>query len=178
MSPLSDKSKAKVLSCEKELRCVVFRCPLKGFDGTTVELRSRLWNSTFIEDYASFSTLLLAVKASIVLHTQAENIILRTPDTTVTVSVSPDSEVAQYGGVPWWIIVVAVLAGILILALLVFLLWKCGFFQRSKQEDSVPRYHAVRIRKEAPKCKDGKVKLEPSEKKQWMTTWIDNESYS
>uniref|UniRef100_A0A672JHP4 Integrin alpha-2 domain-containing protein n=1 Tax=Salarias fasciatus TaxID=181472 RepID=A0A672JHP4_SALFA len=178
MSPLSDKSKVKVLSCEKELRCVVFRCPLLGLDGTTIKLKSRLWNSTFIEDYASVSTSLLVVKASIVLHTQAENIILKTPDTTVTVSVSPDSEVAQYGGVPWWIILVAVLAGILILALLVFLLWKCGFFQRSKQDDSVPRYHAVRIRKEAPEYQDGKVKLDPFERKQWMTTWIDNESYS
>ncbi len=29
-----------------------------------------------------------------------------------------------FGGVPWWIILVAVLAGILMLALLVLLLWK------------------------------------------------------
>lgn len=55
---------------------------------------------------------------------------------------------------------------------------QCGFFQRSQRDDSVPRYHAVRIRKESPECQDGKVKLDPFEKKQWMTTWIDNESYS
>lgn len=42
----------------------------------------------------------------------------------VRVTVSPESTVAQHGGVPWWIILVAVLAGVLILALLVFLLWK------------------------------------------------------
>ena len=41
-------------------------------------------------------------------------------------TVFPEKTVAQYGGVPWWIIVVAVLAGILMLALLVFLLWKVG----------------------------------------------------
>lgn len=40
------------------------------------------------------------------------------------VIVSPESAIAQHSGVPWWIILVAVLAGILILALLVFLLWK------------------------------------------------------
>lgn len=39
-------------------------------------------------------------------------------------TVSPEPTVAQHTGVPWWIILVAVLAGILILALLVFLLWK------------------------------------------------------
>ncbi|XP_071330763.1 integrin alpha-6 isoform X2 [Trachinotus anak] len=176
MSSLSDK--IKVLSCESGLKCVVLKCPLQGLDGRTIELRSRLWNSTFIEDYASVLTLHIVVKASLVLHGQAENMILTTPDTDVTVAVSPESAVAQYGGVPWWIILVAVLAGILILALLVFLLWKCGFFKRSKQDSSVPRYHAVRIRKETPEYKDGKIKLDPFEKKQWMTTWIDNESYS
>lgn len=55
---------------------------------------------------------------------------------------------------------------------------QCGFFKRSKQDESVPRYNAVRIRKETPAYKDGKAKLELNEKKQWMTTWIDNESYS
>ncbi|XP_062258054.1 integrin alpha-6 isoform X1 [Platichthys flesus] len=170
--------KKKVLTCENGLKCVVLKCPLQGLDGTTIELRSRLWNSTFIEDYASVSTLHIVVKAFLVLHAQAENMILTTPDTDVTLAVSPESAVAQYGGVPWWIILVAVLAGVMILALLVFLLWKCGFFKRSKQDSSVPRYNAVRIRKETPECKDGKVKLDAFDKKQWMTSWIDNESYS
>ncbi|XP_042350253.1 integrin alpha-6 isoform X2 [Plectropomus leopardus] len=176
MSSLSGKR--KVLTCDSEIRCVVLKCPLQGLDGTAVELRSRLWNSTFIEDYASLSNVHIIVKASLVLHTQAKNMILRTPHSDVIVSVSPEGAVAQHSGVPWWIILVAVLAGILILALLVYLLWKCGFFKRSKQEDSVPRYHAVRIKKETPEYKDGKVKLDPFEKKQWMTTWIDDESYS
>uniref|UniRef100_A0A665WQV3 Integrin alpha-2 domain-containing protein n=1 Tax=Echeneis naucrates TaxID=173247 RepID=A0A665WQV3_ECHNA len=171
---LTEKKK-KVLTCESGLECVLLRCPLQGLDGTTIELRSRLWNSTFIEDYSSVSTLFIVFKAFLMLQDQAENIILTTPDTDVS---RPPSTVAQNGGAPWWIILVAVLAGILILALLVFLLWKCGFFKRSKQDSSVPRYHAVRIRKEAPECQDGKVKLDPFEKKLWMTTWINNESYS
>lgn len=44
-------------------------------------------------------------------------------------TVSPEGAVTQHSGVPWWIILVAVLAGILILALLVFLLWKVGMLQ-------------------------------------------------
>uniref|UniRef100_A0AAQ5YNH0 Integrin alpha-2 domain-containing protein n=1 Tax=Amphiprion ocellaris TaxID=80972 RepID=A0AAQ5YNH0_AMPOC len=169
VSHLSGKKKVLVsLSINKN--CVVLRCPLQGLDGTSVELRSRLWNSTFIE--------VTSCILDVFVRLFTKNVILRTPDTTVTVTVSPDSPVAQYLGVPWWIILVAVLAGVLILALLVFLLWKCGFFKRSKQDDSVPRYHAVRIRKETPECKDGKVKLDAFDKKQWMTTWINNESYS
>ncbi|KAM9709535.1 integrin alpha-6 isoform 1-T1 [Menidia menidia] len=169
--------RSKVLSCESELRCVVLNCPLQGHHGTTVELRSRLWNSTFMEEYATFSTLHLVVRASLVLSTQAQNLMLTSPDAIVTVTVSPESSIAQYG-VPWWIILVAVLAGVLILALMVFLLWKCGFFRRSQKDDSIPRYHAVRIRKEALQPMDGKLKVDPFEKKQWMTSWMDEESYS
>lgn len=55
---------------------------------------------------------------------------------------------------------------------------QCGFFKRSKQEDSVPSYHAVRIRKDTLENKDGKVQLDPFEKKQWTTNWMDSESYS
>ncbi|XP_070770321.1 integrin alpha-6 isoform X3 [Enoplosus armatus] len=143
MSSLSDKK--KVLSCDSGSKCVVLKCPLQGLDGTAVELRSRLWNSTFIEDYASLSHLHIVVKASLVLHTHAKNMILRTPDTDVTVAVSPDSAVAQHSGVPWWIIMVAVLAGILILALLVFLLWKCGFFKRRTKDQYDAAYHKAEI---------------------------------
>ncbi|XP_068602548.1 integrin alpha-6 [Brachionichthys hirsutus] len=136
----------KVLTCEDELRCVVLQCPLQALDGTTVRLRARLWNSTFIEDYAAFSHLLIIVKASLILHTQAKHVILRSPDTEVTLTVSPESAVAQHSGVPWWIVLVAVLAGSLILALLVFLLWKCGFFKRASKDQYDAAYHKAEIR--------------------------------
>ncbi|XP_051938758.1 integrin alpha-6 isoform X3 [Hippocampus zosterae] len=119
---LSDKNRS--LACGKDLQCVLLKCPLQGLDGSTVKLRARLWNSTFLEDYTSLSSLDIIVRASLVLHTQSTNMILQTPDTDVKLTVFPESAVAQYGGVPWWIIIVAVLAGILILALLVCLLWK------------------------------------------------------
>ncbi|XP_035531993.1 integrin alpha-6 isoform X2 [Morone saxatilis] len=137
--------KNKVLKCDGDIKCVVLKCPLQGLDGTVVELRSRLWNSTFIEDYASLSHLLIVVRASLVLQTQAKNIILKTPDTDVTVTVSPESAVAQHSGVPWWIILVAVLAGVLILALLVFLLYKCGFFKRATKDEFDAAYHKAEI---------------------------------
>lgn len=65
---------------------MVLECPLQGLDGTTVELTSRLWNSTFIEDYASLSHMDIVVRASLVLHGQAKNVILGTPDTNVSIT--------------------------------------------------------------------------------------------
>uniref|UniRef100_A0A3B4FH95 Integrin subunit alpha 6 n=1 Tax=Pundamilia nyererei TaxID=303518 RepID=A0A3B4FH95_9CICH len=174
INPLNIK---RVFSCEDGMKkCVVFKCPLQGLDGTVVVLRSRLWNSTFIEQFKLHNDInLIAVS----VPTQSLGFPRFYVFFQVNVNVSPDDEAAKHqGGVPWWIILVAVLIGLLILILLVYLLWKCGFFKRSKENDSVPRYHAVRIRKETLEHKDGKVKHDPFEKKQWMTTWIDNESYS
>nr|XP_005167466.1 integrin alpha-6 isoform X1 [Danio rerio] len=179
ISLFTDKRKHKILSCSGDARCVEIKCPLQGLDSTAViVLKSRLWNSTFLEDFASYNYLDIIVKASISLDVSAKNIVLKNPETQVRLTVFPETTATPFGGVPWWIILVAVLAGILMLALLVLLLWKCGFFKRSKYEDSVPKYHAVRIRKETRLLKDGKVMLDPFEKKQWMTTWDENESYS
>ncbi|XP_052461650.1 integrin alpha-6 isoform X1 [Carassius gibelio] len=178
-APVPDKRKHKILSCSGDARCVEIKCPLQGLDSTAlVVLKSRLWNSTFLEDYVSYNYLDIIVKASISLDDSAKNIVLKNPETQVRLTVFPETAVTPFGGIPWWIILVAVLAGVLMLALLVLLLWKCGFFKRSKYEDSVPKYHAVRIRKETRLVKDGKDMLDPLEKKQWMTTWDENESYS
>lgn len=55
---------------------------------------------------------------------------------------------------------------------------RCGFFKRSKYDDSVPSYSAVRIKREERVYTPGKQQPQTLEKKQWMTTWNENESYS
>uniref|UniRef100_U3J7R2 Integrin subunit alpha 6 n=1 Tax=Anas platyrhynchos platyrhynchos TaxID=8840 RepID=U3J7R2_ANAPP len=169
---LFSERKYKTLDCNVNARCVDIKCPLKGFDSkASILLRSRLWNSTFVEEYSKMNYLDILVRASISVPAAAKNVKLTNEIAQVRVTVFPAKPVALYTGVPWWIIVVAIFAGILMLALLVFLLWKCGFFQRSRYDDSVPRYHAVRIRKEEREIKD-------LETKQWFTKWNENESYS
>uniref|UniRef100_A0A2I3M806 Integrin subunit alpha 6 n=1 Tax=Papio anubis TaxID=9555 RepID=A0A2I3M806_PAPAN len=170
--------KYQTLNCSVNVNCVNIRCPLRGLDSkASLILRSRLWNSTFLEEYSKLNYLDILVRAFIDVTAAAENIKLPNAGTQVRVTVFPSKTVAQYSGVPWWIILVAILAGILMLALLVFILWKCGFFKRSRYDDSVPRYHAVRIRKEEREIKDEKY-IDNLEKKQWITKWNENESYS
>ncbi|XP_021007401.2 integrin alpha-6 isoform X2 [Mus caroli] len=175
---LFPERKYQTLNCSVNVRCVTIRCPLRGLDSkASLVLRSRLWNSTFLEEYSKLNYLDILVRASIDVTAAAQNIKLPHAGTQVRVTVFPSKTVAQYSGVAWWIILLAVLAGILMLALLVFLLWKCGFFKRSRYDDSVPRYHAVRIRKEEREIKDEKH-MDSLEKKQWITKWNENESYS
>uniref|UniRef100_A0A3B3UGA1 Integrin, alpha 6b n=1 Tax=Poecilia latipinna TaxID=48699 RepID=A0A3B3UGA1_9TELE len=160
-------------------KCVTIRCALGGLDrNALITLNSRLWNSTFIEDYPKFHHVEVVVKASLHVGNATTNTMLKNPETTVKLTVFPERRSAQYGGVPWWIIVLSILLGLLLLALLAFLLWKCGFFNRAKYEDKVPSYSAVRIRREERAVHSAKDNWGNLETKPWMTTWHDKEHYS
>uniref|UniRef100_A0A3Q1F951 Integrin, alpha 6b n=1 Tax=Acanthochromis polyacanthus TaxID=80966 RepID=A0A3Q1F951_9TELE len=158
------------LSCGNGATCVRIRCPLRGMDSSAViTLQSRLWNSTFIEVSKCFCISSDTFRSFFLpLYCVPQ----------VRLTVFPERRAAQYGGVPWWIIVLSILLGLLLLALLAFVLWKCGFFKRAKYEDNVPSYNAVRIKREERAVNPGNGNWENVEKKPWMTTWHDNEHYS
>lgn len=61
-----------------------------------------------------------------------EEILICCCNLQVALTVFPERPVASstFGGVPWWIIVLSVLLGLLLLALLIFLLWKVGLLQK------------------------------------------------
>lgn len=136
ISRLLDKRTSKTLSCDNGAKCVKIRCPLQGLDSNAVfTLNSRLWNSTFIEDFSSFHHLEVIVKASLHVDGTSKNTVLENAETQVRLTVFPERRAAQYGGVPWWIIVLSILLGLLLLGLLAFLLWKCGVFGKKNKED-------------------------------------------
>ncbi|XP_055007734.1 integrin alpha-6-like isoform X2 [Boleophthalmus pectinirostris] len=136
ISRLVDK-KYKVLSCGKGAKCVKIKCPLRGLDSNAViTLSSRLWNTTFIEDYSDQHHVEVIVKASLSISSTLKNTKLQNAETAVSLTVFPERRSAQYGGVPWWIILLSILFGLLLLALLAFLLWKCGVFDKKDKEDT------------------------------------------
>ncbi|XP_053925877.1 integrin alpha-6 isoform X2 [Cuculus canorus] len=143
---LFSERKYKTLDCKVNARCVDIKCPLKGLDSkASIVLRSRLWNSTFLEEYSKMNYLDILVRASISVPAAAKNVKLTNEVAQVRVTVFPAKPVALYTGIPWWIISVAIFAGILMLALLVFLLWKCGFFKRNKKDHYDATYHKAEI---------------------------------
>uniref|UniRef100_A0A4W3J7H3 Integrin subunit alpha 6 n=1 Tax=Callorhinchus milii TaxID=7868 RepID=A0A4W3J7H3_CALMI len=116
----SEKRKYKTLDCNQHSTapCINISCPLKGLDSSAVlVLRSRLWNSTFLEEFSNLNYLDIIVKAMIVVESKANNVMVKNAVTELIV--------------PFPLCCL-----------------QCGFFKRSRYDDSVPRYHAVRIRKE------------------------------
>ncbi|XP_073347606.1 integrin alpha-6-like isoform X2 [Pagrus major] len=135
-SRLLDKKNSAVLSCENGAKCARISCPLRGLDSNAViTLSSRLWNSTFIEDYSKLHHVEVKVNAFLHVDSTTKNTVLENAKTEMKLTVYPERREAQYGGVPWWIIVLSILFGLMLLALLAFLLWKCGVFEKKNKED-------------------------------------------
>uniref|UniRef100_A0A4W4G4D5 Integrin alpha-2 domain-containing protein n=1 Tax=Electrophorus electricus TaxID=8005 RepID=A0A4W4G4D5_ELEEL len=132
-------------------RCVLFQCPLHSFTGTSIfKVKARLWNSTFIEEFSFVSVLELLVRANITVKSSLKHLVLR--DAAVSVMIYPEHGPSDQYSIPWWIILIAFLAGILVLALLVCILWKCGFFKRTERH---PEYETEYYR--------AHLQLQPSE---------------
>uniref|UniRef100_A0AAY4ELT5 Integrin alpha-2 domain-containing protein n=1 Tax=Denticeps clupeoides TaxID=299321 RepID=A0AAY4ELT5_9TELE len=173
----SERRKSLKLDCLLgSAHCLLFQCPLQSVSGTAVlKIKARLWNSTFIEEFSSVSALELLVRANITVKSSIKHLVLRDASAQIPVMIYPEHGLSDQYVIPWWIILVAVLAGILVLALLVCILWKCGFFRRAQYTDKVPQYHAVKIpRQDRPQFQDEKSVI--LHKKEWATHWSDGAS--
>uniref|UniRef100_A0A8C2ET04 Integrin subunit alpha 7 n=1 Tax=Cyprinus carpio TaxID=7962 RepID=A0A8C2ET04_CYPCA len=103
-------------------RCLLFQCPLLTFSGSIhFRIRAHMWNSTFIEEFSSVSAVELLVRANITIKSNIKHLVL---NDAVSVMIYPEHGLSDQHSIPWWIILIAVLAGIIVLALLVCLLWK------------------------------------------------------
>ncbi|NXS33471.1 ITA3 protein, partial [Pomatostomus ruficeps] len=166
-----------VLSCSAgTTRCVWFECPLLHTQlPSTFSIRARVWNSTFIEEFRDFDRVKVTGTATLFLRSQVPTITMR--NHTVRFSVDVDSELQeeQPAEIALWLVLVSVAAGLLLLGLIILLLWKCDFFQRTRYYRIMPKYHAVRIRQEQ-RYQPGGL-LPRRRKKLWVTKWQEPDKY-
>ncbi|NWY98735.1 ITA3 protein, partial [Loxia curvirostra] len=167
-----------VLSCSAgTARCVWFECPLLHTQlPSSFSLRARVWNSTFIEEFRDFDRVKVAGTATLFLRSQVPTITMR--NHTVRFSVDVDSELQeeQPAEIALWLVLVSVAAGLLLLGLIILLLWKCDFFQRTRYYRIMPKYHAVRIRQEQ-RYQPGGLLPRRRRKKIWVTKWQEPDKY-
>ncbi|EEC15844.1 integrin alpha-ps, putative [Ixodes scapularis] len=63
---------------------------------------------------------------------------LELEDEVVSTDVVVEDLASQSRGPPWWVLLLAVCGGLLLLGLLALLLWKLGFFKRKRPQDQEP----------------------------------------
>ncbi|XP_074842374.1 integrin alpha-8 [Carettochelys insculpta] len=128
------KSRARILNCTN-VKCLIISCTVGQLErgrSAALKIRSRLWAQTFLQrnsyQYTLSSIVSFEVKkmpykvqpakypeGSIAIRT---SIILATPNVSFVI--------------PLWVIMLAILLGLLVLAILTLALWKCGFFNRAR----------------------------------------------
>uniref|UniRef100_H3C4H1 Integrin, alpha 6b n=1 Tax=Tetraodon nigroviridis TaxID=99883 RepID=H3C4H1_TETNG len=139
ISRYTDEKKSQTLSCDQGAKCVKIKCPLQFTESNAViTLHSRLWNSTFIEDFSKLHHVVVTVKASLNVDS-SRNTVLHNAVTEVKLTVFPERRETQTAGVAWWIIVLTILLLLLLLGLLAFLLWKRGVFGKKNKQDSADK---------------------------------------
>ncbi|KAM9831708.1 integrin alpha-3b [Neosynchiropus ocellatus] len=143
-----------VLECSKgTARCVTFSCPLLNMTNTAkIFVRSRLWNSTMLEDFANAQWVKVNGQATLRLITDKRTIKMDNQIAEFTVDIEPEARVETPYELPLWIIISAAVAGILLLGIIILILWKCGFFQRASRREM---YEA--------KAQKAEMKIQPSE---------------
>ncbi|KAF5285911.1 hypothetical protein FQA39_LY04372 [Lamprigera yunnana] len=138
-----DNKKRKVASMdckENTAKCIKIYCIFPKFSRgrlSTISIKSRLWNSTFVEDYSQVDWVRIVSYGSVAVDEdsgiqQHEHSI---PVMLIETNAYPDLSIQLESGVPLWIIILAVVAGLVLLILLIFILWIVGFFKRNRIKD-------------------------------------------
>ncbi|XP_069572345.1 integrin alpha-3-like isoform X2 [Brachyistius frenatus] len=182
---LQGQKKSYTLDCVHGARCVSFVCPLVNMNNSaTLTVRSRLWSATLTEDYSDARSLLVRGRATLRLQTNKPTISMESHSSEMEVLIYPEAGLQVDSGAPLWIIVVSVLAGVLLLALICLLLWKCGFFVRRGAWPSTALHQGRIVGKDSQQQQytsaDGFLiqdQVSSSRKgkspKRWVTSWTE-----
>ncbi|XP_053322477.1 integrin alpha-8 [Spea bombifrons] len=124
----------KLLNCTN-VKCLTISCKVGRLDGgqrAVLKVRSRLWAQTFLQRKNDHYSLTANVSFEVKkmpygiqpAKLPAASIAIKTSVLWATPNVS--------FAIPLWVIILAILLGLLVLAILTVVMWKCGFFDRER----------------------------------------------
>ncbi|XP_055511685.1 integrin alpha-8 isoform X1 [Leucoraja erinacea] len=126
--------RARILNCSN-IECTKIVCHvdhLRKGQSAVLKVRSRIWVQTFLKrrnNHYSLQSLVSFVVKEMPYKIQPKE--LPSASTVIRTSViwaTPDASLA----IPLWVIILAVLVGLLVLAILILVMWKFGFFDRAR----------------------------------------------
>ncbi|XP_012263310.2 integrin alpha-PS1 isoform X2 [Athalia rosae] len=121
-----------------DITCIIYNLQRK--QEAVITLKARLWNSTLVEDYPRVDMVKIGSNAKIIIPPQVviqqENL---KDDQGIAETIAYPDLLDQQDSepVPIWIIIVAIVAGLLLLILLTLVLWKLGFFKRRRPDPTL-----------------------------------------
>ncbi|XP_028318352.1 integrin alpha-1 isoform X2 [Gouania willdenowi] len=128
--PKKETLSSFLVRCE-QTDCASFLCFIPEAKSSQVNVTFRLWKPTFIK--GEFSSLHMMVNATLgIKNTNLFELGTNSRVRSVKIQVTKET----VGGIPIWIIIISILIGLLILALVIFILWRLGFFKRKSRDYS------------------------------------------
>ena len=125
-----DRGTAKCI----DIRCDLYNLPVRV--AATIEIRARLWNSTLMEDYPSgIDFVEIFTKAEVKLDGDISQYVGDDFMSVKTIVVADTARQRQRLLPDWWIILISVLVGLLVLVIISSILYRLGFFKRKRPLD-------------------------------------------
>ncbi|XP_068013072.1 integrin alpha-8 [Melanerpes formicivorus] len=128
------RNSAKILNCTN-VKCLQISCTVGQLErgkSAALKIRSRLWAQTFLERKNDLYTL----SSNVSFHVQSMPYKVQPaqlPEGSIAIRTSVVWSTPNVSFViPLWVIILAILLGLLVLAMLTLALWKCGFFDRAR----------------------------------------------
>ncbi|XP_015182230.1 PREDICTED: integrin alpha-PS1 isoform X2 [Polistes dominula] len=121
-----------------DITCIIYNLQRK--QEAIITVKARLWNSTLVEDYPKVDMVKIGSNAKIIIPPnvviQQENL---KDDHAIAETIAYPNPLDQQDvePVPIWIIIVAVVAGLLLFILLTLVLRKLGFFKRRRPDPTL-----------------------------------------
>jgi hypothetical protein len=129
--------------------CQRISCTIENIDAGSsvlIEVRARLWNNTFSGTYTGIEY--ISISSSVQVSVDPKQGILESVTNNyavVTTHAYPDRP-SQEQKIEIWMIILAIIAALLLLAALIFCCYKCGFFNRNRPNNSL--LYQAQLRKE------------------------------
>ena len=126
------------LDCDRgTAKCIQIVCQvynLKANNSFTIEIKSRLWNATLVEDYSNIDRVEILSRAAVIIDPVYTQDVSNDYRSIMTIAF-PDLKLEPLQSPSWWIYVVAAVCGIMLLVIIILILSKLGFFKRKRPED-------------------------------------------
>ncbi|KAM4808344.1 LOW QUALITY PROTEIN: integrin alpha-1 [Rhinophrynus dorsalis] len=128
MPTFQENLRDTILDCKRN-KCSSFDCTVDPSNITQVNVSLRIWKATFIK--AGIHSLNLVLNA--VLKSENSMIILNSESQNYETMIKLSKDL-EHGTIPIWVIPLSCIIGLLILVLIIFAMWKTGFFKRPLKE--------------------------------------------